>query len=138
MADRARLWSVSALAREFGLTAQALRFYEARGLLHPRRMDGARVYDYRDHARLRLIQKFRRLGFSLEQIGEYLAQYRAGGANAAQFRLGLARIDARLGTLRQMRRELDETIAELELMRQDALTRIDRCAAETAARETMA
>ncbi|PWC26449.1 MerR family transcriptional regulator [Teichococcus aestuarii] len=132
MADRAKLWSVSALAREFGLTAQALRFYEARGLLHPRRQDGARVYDYRDHARLRLIQKFRRLGFSLEQIGEYLAQYRAGRPNAAQFRLGLARIEARLAELRQMRRELDETITELEAMHEDAQARL-RCACHNAA-----
>lgn len=132
MADRAKLWSVSVLAREFGLSAQALRFYEAHGLLHPRRVGGARVYDYRDHARLGLIQKFRRLGFSLEQIGEYLAQYRAGQPNAAQFRLGLSRIEARLAALRQMRRELDETIGELETMREDALARLRLACGEPA------
>jgi DNA-binding transcriptional MerR regulator len=127
MDDRAGPWSVSALAREFGLSAQALRFYEARGLLRPRRQGGARVYDYRDHARLRLIQKFRRLGFSLDQIAEYLAQYRAGQPSAAQFRLGLARIDARLDELQAMRHALDETIAELVAMRRDALQRLQAC-----------
>lgn len=132
VADRARQWSVSALAREFGLTAQALRFYEERGLLAPRRVGGVRVYDYRDHARLRLIQKFRRLGFSLDQIAEYLAQYRAGQPNAAQYRLGLRRIEDRLAELRQMRRELDETIQELEGMRGDAEARLRHCAPESA------
>ncbi|MFB9968867.1 MerR family transcriptional regulator [Pseudoroseomonas cervicalis] len=133
MADRAKQWSVSALAREFGLTAQALRFYEERGLLTPGRIGGVRVYDYRDHARLRLIQKFRRLGFSLDQIAEYLAQYRAGQPNAAQYRLGLRRIEDRLAELRQMRRELDETIGELEAMRGDAVARLRHCEAESAA-----
>nr|WP_305123286.1 MerR family transcriptional regulator [Roseomonas sp. GC11] len=120
------------MAREFGLTAQALRFYEERGLLAPRRVEGARVYGYRDHARLRLIQKFRRLGFSLDQIAEYLAQYRGGQPHAAQFRLGLRRIEDRLAELRQMRRELDETITELEAMRADAEARLRLCATEPA------
>ena len=131
MDERAGPWSVSALAREFGLTAQALRFYEARGLLRPQRQGGpkggTRVYDYRDHARLRLIQKFRRLGFSLDQIAEYLAQYRAGQPNAAQFRLGLERIDTRLEELQSMRDALDETIAELAAMRHDAIDRLQAC-----------
>ena len=124
MADRTRLQSVSELAGEFGLTAQALRFYESRGLLKPKRAGGARVYDYRDHARLSLIQKFRRLGFSLDEIGEYLAHYREGRPNPKQYRDGLEKIERRLAELQRMRGELDETIAELEDMRADALSRL--------------
>jgi DNA-binding transcriptional MerR regulator len=130
--DRTRLQSVSELAAEFGLTAQALRFYEQRGLLSPKRAGGARVYDYRDHGRLTLIQKFRRLGFSLDEIGEYLAHYRAGRPNAQQFRDGLDKIERRLAELTRMRGELDDTIGELEDMKRDALARLKQ--AERAAR----
>jgi DNA-binding transcriptional MerR regulator len=122
--DRTRLQTVSELAGEFGLTAQALRFYETRGLLKPKRAGGSRVYDYRDHARLTLIQKFRRLGFSLDEIGEYLAHYRAGRPNARQYRDGLAKIERRLTELQRMRHEIDDTILELEEMKRDALARL--------------
>ena len=124
MADRTKLLSVSELASEFGLTPQALRFYETRGLLSPKRAGGTRVYDYRDHARLTLIQKFRRLGFSLDEVAEYLAHYRSGRPNAQQYRDGLQKIERRLTELRRMRIELDDTIRELEDMKQDALARL--------------
>jgi len=124
LADRTKLLSVSELASEFGLTPQALRFYETRGLLSPKRAGGTRVYDYRDHARLTLIQKFRRLGFSLDEIAEYLAHYRSGRPNAQQYRDGLQKIERRLTELRRMRIELDDTIRELEDMKQDALARL--------------
>ena len=124
MADRTKLLSVSELASAFGLTPQALRFYETRGLLSPQRAGGTRVYDYRDHARLTLIQKFRRLGFSLDEVAEYLAHYRSGRPNAQQYRDGLQKIERRLTELRRMRIELDDTIRELEDMKQDALARL--------------
>jgi|SRR5579862_3982605 len=124
MMDRARLLSVSELAGEFGLTTQGLRFYETRGLLSPKRAGGARIYDYRDHARLTLIQKFRRLGFSLDEIAEYLAHYRSGRPNTRQYRDGLQKIERRLAELQRMRHELDEAIGELKDMKQDALARL--------------
>jgi DNA-binding transcriptional MerR regulator len=92
LTDRTKLQSVSELASQFGLTPQALRFYETRGLLSPKRVGNTRVYDYRDHARLTLIQKFRRLGFSLDEIAEYLAHYRSGRSNPQQYRDGLQKI----------------------------------------------
>lgn len=110
-------WTGSELALAFGVTAQGLRFYEQRGLLAPGRVEGARAYDYRDHARLVMIQKFRRLGFSLSEIADYFSHYRSGGPNAPQHRDGLAKIEARLAALRRMQDELEETIAELEQMR---------------------
>jgi DNA-binding transcriptional MerR regulator len=124
LTDRTKLQSVSELAGEFGLTPQALRFYETRGLLSPKRAGNTRVYDYRDHARLTLIQKFRRLGFSLDEIAEYLAHYRSGRPNPQQYRDGLQQIERRLAELRRMRVEIDETIRELEDMKQDALARL--------------
>ena len=125
MRDRTKLHSVSELASEFGLTSQALRFYETRGLLSPKRAGNVRVYDYRDHARLTLIQKFRRLGFSLDEIAEYLAHYRSGQPSAEQYRDGLQKVERRLAELRRMRSEIDETIRELKDMRKEALTRLN-------------
>ncbi|HTW72774.1 MAG TPA: MerR family DNA-binding transcriptional regulator [Acetobacteraceae bacterium] len=118
------LWSVSELAGEFDLTPQALRFYEEKGLLTPRRVGNTRVYDHRDRARLLLVRKFQRLGFSLEDIREYLSLYRTGQPNAAQYRDGLTKIRCRLSQLAAMKRDLEDTVEELHALEQDALQRI--------------
>lgn len=118
MVDRSKLYSVSELAQEFSLTPQALRFYEEKGLLHPARSGRSRVYTYRDRARVILIQRLRRLGFSLEEIGEYLSLY---GAGSGQFAYGLERIRSRLDAMRRLRREIDTTITELESLEREAL-----------------
>lgn len=123
--DKQKLYSVSELAKEFLLTPQALRFYEEKGLLTPKRVGTVRVFDYRDRARLMLILKCRRLGFSLEEIREYLSHYRPDTPNAAQYRDGVAKVRRRLDALRRMRVEIDEAIAELEVMERDALIRLD-------------
>jgi DNA-binding transcriptional MerR regulator len=122
--SRNDLWTVSELASEFDLTTQALRFYEEKGLLSPRRVGNTRVYDHRDRARLTLVRKFQRLGFSLDDIREYFSLYRSGRPNIAQYRDGLAKIRRRLAELEAMRRDLEEAVAELQDLEQDALERI--------------
>ena len=122
--SRNDLWTVSELAGEFDLTTQALRFYEEKGLLSPRRVGNSRVYDRRDRARLILVRKFQRLGFSLEDIREYLSLYRSGRSNAEQYRDGLAKIRRRLAELDAMKRDLEEAVTELLAMEQDALDRL--------------
>jgi DNA-binding transcriptional MerR regulator len=124
--SKSELWTVSELAGEFDLTTQALRFYEEKGLLSPRRVGNTRVYDRRDRARLTLVRKFQRLGFSLEDIREYLSLYRSGRPNVEQFRDGLAKIRRRLAELEAMRRDLEDTVRELRAMEQDALDRIEK------------
>ena len=71
-ADDHRTYSIRQLCREFGATARALRFYEDKGLLNPARKGQTRVYDARDRARLKLILRGRRIGFSLQEIQETL------------------------------------------------------------------
>src|SRR5271169_5789323 len=127
--SNSELWTVSELAGEFDLTTQALRFYEEKGLLSPRRVGNTRVYDHRDRARLTLVRKFQRLGFSLEDIREYLSLYRSGRASAGQYRDGLMKIRRRLAELEAMRRDLEDTVGELRAMEQDALDRIERLGA---------
>lgn len=127
MAERDRVYGVTELAAEFDLTPQALRYYEEKGLLTPQRAGGRRVFTYRDRTRLMLILKFRRVGFSLEQIAEYLAHYRSGRPSAAQYRDGLHKIRARLVELERMRSEISEVILELEAMEADAERRLATC-----------
>ena len=64
-----RTFRIAELAREFDVTARTLRFYEDKGLLAPLRLGQARIYTARDRARLVLILRGRRLGFSLDEIG---------------------------------------------------------------------
>ena len=135
--SRSDLWTVSELAGEFDLTTQALRFYEEKGLLSPRRVGNARVYDRRDRARLTLVRKFQRLGFSLDDIREYLSLYRSGRPNIEQYRDGLTKIRRRLAELEAMRRDLDETVAELQDLEQDALDRIAKLQGGTPASENV-
>lgn len=122
MVDKDKLFSVSELAQEFALTPQALRFYEEKGLLLPARSGRSRVYTYRDRARLLLIQRLRRLGFSLEDIAQYLSLY--GTVGGGQYQMGLEKIEWRLRELRSLRNEIDQTIDELQRLEDEARQRL--------------
>ncbi|MGH8962917.1 MAG: MerR family transcriptional regulator, partial [Jatrophihabitantaceae bacterium] len=63
--DGRRTWTVGELADELGVTTRTMRFYEAEGLITPKRAGTARVYGQRDHARMRLILRGRRFGMTL-------------------------------------------------------------------------
>src|SRR4029453_3001982 len=106
--DRSRFYSVAELANEFSLTSQGIRFYEESGLIAPARVGRTRVFNYQDRARLVLIQRLRRLGFSIEAIREYLSLYKADRTGAAQYRLGLERIAERIRELESKGRDPEE------------------------------
>ena len=79
-------YTIGELAREFGVTARALRFYEDKGLLDPARDGQNRVYSARDRARLQLIVRGKRVGFSLVEIRQMLDLYDLGDNQRAQIR----------------------------------------------------
>src|SRR5215472_6412989 len=128
--DRSRFYSVAEVASEFSLTSQGIRFYEESGLIAPARVGRTRVFNYQDRARLVLIQRLRGLGFSIEEIREYLSLYKADASGAAQYRLGLERITERIRELEGKRRDLDETLAGLRALERDAKQRLDRALVE--------
>ena len=90
-ADDHRTYSIRQLCREFGATARALRFYEDKGLLTPARKGQTRVYDARDRARLKLILRGRRIGFTLQEIQDMLDLYDNKDGNVHQMAIALRR-----------------------------------------------
>ena len=128
--DRSRFYSVAELANEFSLTSQGIRFYEESGLIAPARVGRTRVFNYQDRARLVLIQRLRRLGFSIDAIREYLSLYKADATGVTQYRRGLERITERIQELESKRRDLDETLTGLRALELEARERLDRALIE--------
>lgn len=111
------LFTIGDLAREFGVTLRALRFYEDKGLLTPRRMGLNRFYSRRDRARLKLVLMGKKVGFSLLEIKEMLDLYDLGDGQVTQLKVALGKFDRQIGVLEAQRREVDEAISELKRAR---------------------
>jgi DNA-binding transcriptional MerR regulator len=111
--DHDALFTITELSDEVGATARAIRFYESKGLLAPRRVGANRVYTYRDRARLLIILRGKRLGFSLARIQEYLSLYDADPTHKGQLEHLLAGTQRRIEELESQRADLDLTIEEL-------------------------
>ena len=108
-----KLLTVTELARELGVTARAIRFYEDKGLIAPQRVGNRRVYSNRDRGRLVLILRGKRLGFSLREIREWLELYDAGPDQLEQMKRLLSLTQERLATLEAQYDDLEATIEEL-------------------------
>lgn len=117
------LFAIADLASEFGISTRAIRFYEAKGLLTPERVGATRVFRRRDRARLILILRGKRLGFSLRDISEYLSLYDAQ-SQSAQVALLTDLVDKRLALLETQLADLQTTITELKEIRKLATERI--------------
>ncbi len=118
------LFSIADLAREFGISTRAIRFYETKGLLTPERVGSTRVFRRRDRARLILILRGKRLGFSLRDISDYLSLYDADRTQHAQVRLLVEMVDQRMALLEQQLADLETTIAELREIKKLAADRL--------------
>jgi DNA-binding transcriptional MerR regulator len=109
-------WSITDLAAEFGVTLRTLRHYEDVGLLTPERRGTTRVFHTRDRIRLQLILRGRRLGFSLPDIRTIVDMYDEQPGEAGQLHYLLDQIEVRRAELDRLRRDIDETAAELDLV----------------------
>ncbi|MFN3686197.1 MerR family transcriptional regulator [Salinarimonas sp.] len=113
-----REYLISDLSREFDVTLRALRFYEDRGLLSPRRIGTMRIYSARDRTRLSVILKGKQLGFTLAEIQEMLDGDGRGGKPGIDLKLSLEKVDEQIGHLEAQRAEIDAAIAELTATRE--------------------
>ncbi|WP_409559992.1 MerR family DNA-binding transcriptional regulator [Hyphomicrobium sp. B1] len=124
----ATAYSISALAKEFGITTRTIRFYESRGLISPQRIGTTRKYSKRDRARLILILRGRNLGFTVEDVSEYLSLYDSDPGQLAQTRLLLDKVTDAIDDLETKRRDIERSLADLNEIRA-------RCDAHLKARE---
>ena len=120
-----RLLTVTELAAELGLTPRAIRFYEDKGLIDPARVGATRVYTPRERARMLLILRGKRLGFSLAAIKEFLDLYDADPGHLEQRRALLAGVRKRIGELEEMRVSLERTLAELQAIAEQVEAEIE-------------
>jgi len=124
MLENRDLFAIADLAREFGISTRAIRFYEAKGLLAPERVGATRIFRRRDRARLILILRGKRLGFSLRDISDYLSLYDAD--RSQQVHLLTAKVDERLASLEAQLEDLQTTIGELREIRKLAGERLEQ------------
>lgn len=109
-----KLWTISELATELGMTARAIRFYEDKGLLNPQRVGLNRVYNYQDRARLKLALRGKRLGFSLDEIREFLDLYQLDMTKVTQMQFLLTRVQEKAAQLRRQQEDLVAMLQELD------------------------
>lgn len=113
----AELFGITELCREFGISLRALRFYEDKGLLAPRRINGARVYTRRDRARLALILRAKAIGSPLSEIKNYLDLYgEQGEGRLQQLSFVIERTGQEIANLEKKRAQIEETLSELRLI----------------------
>lgn len=107
-------FTISELAREFEISARTIRYYEELGLLSPKRSPGnQRIFTRKDRARLKLILRGKKLGFSLSEIKEMIEMYDIAGEKE-QIKLTLKYGEKKL-------KEIEEKIRELETLKEDLL-----------------
>jgi len=123
-AARAGLRGINDVAAHLGITHRTLRFYEDKGLIEPARVGNTRIYSRRDVARMQLILRGKRLGFSIREIREFLDLYDADPTQLEQMQHLVAQIRLRTRQLERQRAALETTIAELKSMDQQASARI--------------
>lgn len=108
-----RTWTITELAEDFGITLRTIRFYEEHGLVSPQRKGTQRVFHERDRVRLNLVLRGKRLGFPLDEIQKIVNMYDAEPGEVGQLHYLLEQIDVRRTELEQRRKDIDETLAEL-------------------------
>lgn len=117
---RTRLYSISELAAEFDISPRSIRFYEEKGLISPQRTRGnQRIYTRRDRARLKLILRGKRFGYSLDEIAEMIGMTDADISEVTQIERSLAYGQRKLEEIRQR-------VQELEMLEQDLLSVRDK------------
>ena len=122
-------WTITQLAAEYDVTLRTLRHYEDVGLLSPERRGTTRVFHNRDRIRLALILRGRRLGFSLDEIATIVNMYDEQPGEAGQLRYLLEQIDVRRADLAQRRRDIEQSLVELDQVEarcREDLARLER------------
>ena len=114
MADAPQTYSISELAREFGITTRTIRFYEEKGLIHPRREGQKRLYSPADRVRIRLILRGKRIGMTLQECVDFIDMYDPEHNNTGQLNSLINDVKLRRQQLLQQRKDIDDMLAGLD------------------------
>ncbi|MFC5444140.1 MerR family transcriptional regulator [Rhizobium halophytocola] len=117
-------YSITELTREFGVSTRTLRFYEDEGLIQPERRGRTRLYRSADRRLIQEILRGRRIGFTIAEIREIVQVYKAPPGEIGQLKLMMTRIDQKRDDLRQKRKDIDETLSELDQAEEACLSRM--------------
>jgi DNA-binding transcriptional MerR regulator len=115
-----KIYSISDLASEFGITTRTIRFYEEKGYLSPKREGTRRIYSAPDRTSLRLILRGKRLGLTLDETADLIKMYGSPRNNRKQLESFIVRIS-------EKRAELENKQRDLELMLSDLQSVEDKC-----------
>lgn len=108
-----KIYSVTELAKDLGVTPRTIRFYEDQGLILPQRAGTTRVYTHRDRARMILILRGKRLGFSLKDIKEFLDLYVVDTTQVEQLRVLVTKVRGRIAQLEDQLQAVQTSLSEL-------------------------
>lgn len=109
-------YTITQLAKEFGVTTRAIRFYEDQGLLTPRREGRNRVYSKRDWVRLKLVLRGKRLGFTLSEIRDFFDLYDSTKDEKPQLVKFLDSLKQRQAILEQQREDIEVVLGEIRAL----------------------
>ena len=117
-------YTITELAREFGISTRTLRFYEDEGLIHPVRRGRTRLFRPSDRHLLKQILRGKRLGFSIAEIHEIIQMYKEPPGEAGQLKLLMKRVEEKRGDLRQKRRDIEDTLSEFDRIEEACIERL--------------
>ncbi len=133
-----QFFTVTQLAQSLGITARTVRFYDDKGLVTPSRAGTTRVYTQRDRARLILILRGKRLGFTLREIKEYLDLYELDRTQKEQLKMLLKGVRKRIDRLEEQSIALKQTLEELHAIEGQAVSALTEIDASDAGGERQA
>jgi len=117
-------YTITELTREFDISTRTLRFYEDEGLINPVRRGRTRLFRPADRHLVRQILRGKRLGFSINEIREIVQMYKEPPGVVGQLKLMIQRIEEKREDLRQKRRDLEETLSELDQAEEACVERL--------------
>ncbi|MBR7652842.1 MerR family DNA-binding transcriptional regulator [Brucella oryzae] len=117
-------YTITELTREFGISTRTLRFYEDEGLISPVRRGRTRLFRPADRHLLKQILRGKRLGFSIAEIHEIIQMYREPPGETGQLKLLMKRVEEKRADLRQKRRDIEETLGELDQIEESCIERL--------------
>jgi DNA-binding transcriptional MerR regulator len=119
-----KFYTITELTREFGVSTRTLRFYEDEGLINPERRGRTRLFRPADRRLIQEILRGRRIGFSIAEIRDIIRVYKDPPGEVGQLELLMAKVSEKRDELRQKRRDIEETLAELDNVEEACLTRL--------------